>query len=73
MTPSHYQLRAARGWLGLSRKGAARLAGLHIVTIGRAELGHPTVGQDKIEALAAVYTARGFVWLGTTGIERKSP
>lgn len=71
--PSPAQFRGARAWLGLSRDQVAHAAGLHVMTVAKAERGDPTLTRESLEALISTYTARGFVFHGTSGIARRSP
>lgn len=72
MSPTPAQLRAARAWLGLSRAQAAVAAGLCVETLSKAERGAPTVGAGTLQTIAATYGARGVVFLGASGLERRS-
>jgi DNA-binding XRE family transcriptional regulator len=73
MRPTANQLRAARAWLGLSREQAAHAAGLHPITLRKAEHGDPSLTPASLETLTATYGARGLVFIGTSGLERRSP
>lgn len=73
MTPTASQLRAARGWLNLNRQQAAHAAGIHVMTLGKAERGDPSLLPESLAALVASYTVRGLVFIGTSSIERRSP
>lgn len=69
--PTSSQFRAARGMLNLSREKVADLVGLHHRTVGKAERGDPTLGWRAAETIVAFYAARGVVFIGNTGVERK--
>lgn len=73
MKPTPGQLRAARGMLNLSREQAAHAAGLNHSTLGKAERGDPTLTRESLDAIVAAYTARGVVFVGCSGIERRVP
>jgi DNA-binding XRE family transcriptional regulator len=66
MTPSPAQLRAARAWLHWSRDKAAHEAGLHVITVARAERGEPSVCCISLENLVGMYRAYGFVFGANT-------
>ena len=72
MRPTANQLRAARAWLGLSRAQAAHAAGVHEQTLSKAEHGGGSLSAATLEAIAATYRLRGFVFHGTSTIERRS-
>ena len=70
--PTAAQLRAARSMLGLTHEQAAHLASLNHATVRRAERGDPRLSATSLERIIAVYAARGVVFIGNTGVERKS-